>query len=424
MTNPTGRSSSTSTTEPTLRSRISSAISRTGARAGGDHRLRHDLADQHARRVYNRRAVADRTPPSSPAAAGSRRVIRRRGAVARPRCSSPATASRASPAATRSTPSRRGRHGRADAARRLARGPRADNIVPSWRADRPQNPSTGRPDSGRAPARPRSSARCSRSPAASAASIVRNGAPSPGWLESLRAAAAARPVGARPSLRTPLSSSTTTTPSGCWPPVHLRGIGFLLAGVGAHLPGRATHARRREFPRLALYLPLARAALLARPDVLIGIGTMVAAHDFLDGPRTVERGQRHQRVGLLVAGSLAPALAGLLALGSAFVLICLNAMRAGLLTRFMGCSASSAACSIVLPIVAPACCADLLARRARRALPRPAGPAGVPPAWTSGRAEPWPSQQEAREARRGPDGVPPRERARAGAGARGRVRSR
>ena len=59
---PTGRVPSTSTTEPTLRSRISSAISRTGS-AGlrGDHRLRHDLAHQHERESTIAPTVAYRT---------------------------------------------------------------------------------------------------------------------------------------------------------------------------------------------------------------------------------------------------------------------------------------------------------------------------------------------------------------------------
>ena len=68
MTNPTGRSASTSTTEPTLRSRISSAISRT-VRSGAAVTTSSVMTSRIsiAARVYggtplNSRAVAHRTP--------------------------------------------------------------------------------------------------------------------------------------------------------------------------------------------------------------------------------------------------------------------------------------------------------------------------------------------------------------------------
>ncbi|MDX6667046.1 MAG: hypothetical protein QOK04_426, partial [Solirubrobacteraceae bacterium] len=91
-------------------------------------------------------------------------------------------------------------------------------------------------------------------------------------------------------------------------------------------------------------------------------------------------------------------LAGQLSLGFAFVMISLNAMRVGLLTRFMGVLGMIVGALFVIPlgtlqIVQPFWLGALAALFAGR------WPNGVPPAWSSGKAEPWPTQQELREAR-------------------------
>ena len=92
------------------------------------------------------------------------------------------------------------------------------------------------------------------------------------------------------------------------------------------------------------------------------------------------------------------ALAGQLSLGFAFVLISLNAMRVGLLTRFMGVLGIIVGVLFVIPlgtlqVVQPFWLLALTALFLGR------WPNGVPPAWKTGEAEPWPSQQELREQR-------------------------
>jgi hypothetical protein len=241
--------------------------------------------------------------------------------------------------------------------------------------------------------------------------VVRNGAPSPGWLGSFERLQQPGPVGGRPSLRLPLYQYVDDHAVGLLANTVISAIGFLLAGVGLAYLARATHARRPEFPRLALYLPHLGAALMALQTLLIGIGTVAAAHDFLTGPRTVEAAKHLNTSGLLVAGSVVQ-IAALLAFGSAFVFVSLNAMRAGLLTRFLGILGIVVGVFSVLQFGAPGLLLQVFWLGALGVLILGQWPSGVPPAWSSGRAEPWPAQQEAREARRAGTG-PRRGRGRA-----------
>lgn len=80
------------------------------------------------------------------------------------------------------------------------------------------------------------------------------------------------------------------------------------------------------------------------------------------------------------------------------VLISLSAMRVGLLPRFMGYLGIIAGVLTIIPLVPiPIVEAYWLAALAYLLSGR--WPSGVPPAWTSGRAVPWPSSQELRAAR-------------------------
>jgi hypothetical protein len=113
-----------------------------------------------------------------------------------------------------------------------------------------------------------------------------------------------------------------------------------------------------------------------------GKAAAAAAKDILDGGA------------LQVFATLA--LAGQLALGFAFVIISLNAMRAGLLTRFVGILGILLGVLMVVPLLpSPIVMSFWLVAVA--ALIAGRSPTGVPPAWASGKEQPWPSQQEMRE---------------------------
>jgi len=172
---------------------------------------------------------------------------------------------------------------------------------------------------------------------------------------------------------------------------------------------------------LALFVPLAylfRAARARRPGlgqwvlvllalgvVLFGIGNLVTnlardlgAQDFVSAADHSNSAAADALTRSPYAVGQVLAQAGTLALGAAIVLIALNTMRVGLLTRFMGVLGIIVGVTIVLPL-------DQLGiirsfwLGALGALLLGRWPAGSPPAWRTGRAEPWPTQQQVREQR-------------------------
>jgi uncharacterized membrane protein YgcG len=108
---------------------------------------------------------------------------------------------------------------------------------------------------------------------------------------------------------------------------------------------------------------------------------------------------------------------GVLLSAMAVVLVSLNAMRVGLLTRFMGFLGIFAGVLVIFPLV-PIPIVEGFWLVALGLLFSGRWPNGLPPSWRSGRAEPWPSSQAMREqrgARGGGGGGGPR----GGGGSRG-----
>ena len=177
--------------------------------------------------------------------------------------------------------------------------------------------------------------------------------------------------------------------------------------------GLAVRNRSAAVPRRSGSTSRSRAALLgAIATIMFTIGTSAEISSFLDGPRTVDRAADIGDSNVLVTaqligipGTQAIGLASL-ALGLGWVVICLNAMRVGLLTRFMGVLGIICGALIVLPILSPLPIVQTFWLGAMALLLAGRWPSGVPPAWVTGEAEPWPSQQEARDA------PPPRRRRR------------
>jgi hypothetical protein len=97
-----------------------------------------------------------------------------------------------------------------------------------------------------------------------------------------------------------------------------------------------------------------------------------------------------------VVGSLFQYL-GRLGLAVGFVMVSLNAMRVGLLTRFMGVLGILSGLLFLLQVTAlPVVQAFWLVALGAMISGRWRS---VPPAWSSGRPEPWPTRQEQLEAR-------------------------
>ena len=91
-------------------------------------------------------------------------------------------------------------------------------------------------------------------------------------------------------------------------------------------------------------------------------------------------------------------LLGGFALGFTFVMLCMNAMRAGLLTRFMGVLGMIVGATFVLPLDQQGVIRAFWLL-ALGFLIYGRWPSGMPPAWQTGEAVPWPSQAELREQR-------------------------
>jgi hypothetical protein len=178
----------------------------------------------------------------------------------------------------------------------------------------------------------------------------------------------------------------------------LYGIGTLLVfPVMAYL-FRASRARRPGMPQFTLVLAAVGAVAYGVGRAAAEVARYVGAMQFVDqADHTNSAAREALNNSVTLAGQVISG-AGALAFGFAFVLIALNAMKVGLLTRFMGMMGVIVGVTFVLPLDSQgilrvfwlAALAALIAGR---------WPKGLPPAWTTGNAEPWPTQQQIREGR-------------------------
>lgn len=227
--------------------------------------------------------------------------------------------------------------------------------------------------------------------------VVYNGAPRASLLTSLERAFQPGPIGELPSLHLPLYAFYQDNFAILLGIALLNAIGLLATGAVLTFLGQATRARRPQLRAYAVYLPLIAGWLLALSGLILVVATNIAVSSLLEGPRTVSAVADWQ-AGVLTAGRWLEGL-GRLLLGVGFVLVCLNAMRAGLLTRFMGALGVIAGVLLVLPLGGPLPVVQAFWLVALAISIGDRFPGAVTPAWRSGRAEPWPSQLELREAR-------------------------
>lgn len=158
---------------------------------------------------------------------------------------------------------------------------------------------------------------------------------------------------------------------------------------------RATRARNEQVPPMLRPLPWLGAGGLAVVTVAIQVVLAVKLSHFAShGSQTYDEARKAENAGgLLYLGLLTQ-----LAFALAIVMVSINAMRVGLLTRFLGYLGVFSALLFVIPFVPiPVVQVYWLAALAALFLGR--SPGGVPQAWESGKAQPWPSAQELREQR-------------------------
>jgi hypothetical protein len=222
--------------------------------------------------------------------------------------------------------------------------------------------------------------------------------PRAGYLESLQHALEDGPIGRLESVRVAFYEFYADHATTVLFATVLRAIGLVALGWTITFLAAATRARRPEFAKPMVYAALVGAVLSALGAVLNAIGVDAAINTFLDGPRTVDDAADVGGNSLLITAGLI-GLAGQLALAVGVVLVCLNAMRAGLLTRFLGVLGIITGALIVIPI-GPLPVVQSFFLLALGLLLLGVTPGGVPPSWRTGQAEPWPSQQETAAARR------------------------
>lgn len=178
----------------------------------------------------------------------------------------------------------------------------------------------------------------------------------------------------------------------------LQGLGLLcLIGPLGYL-FRAAKFRRSDLPQVALVLTVAAPFLLLAAGVLGRLDGIEKAHEFFSsGPRTEDRAEDVLRDVDPVTQGLG--LGGALALAFSVVMISLSAMRAGLLSRFMGIVGIVVGALIVLGSLVPGGGPQIVQIfwvGAVGFLILGRWPGGRGPAWDSGEAEPWPSAAEVR----------------------------
>jgi len=225
-------------------------------------------------------------------------------------------------------------------------------------------------------------------------------APLGDFVASLQQALEPGPIGGRPSVGTQFFQYYSDHLPEIIGSSVLRAIGLVGLGWVLTLLAVAVRGRRPEFPRAAVYIGLVGAVLSALATLLGAVGSAIAVNHFLDGTRTVDAAAEVSSESLPVTAGIL-GLVGQLALASGLILVSLNAMRTGLIVRFLGILGVILAVLLVLQIAAPLdvfiqsiwlfVLALLLTGR---------GPGGLPLAWRTGQAQPWPSAAEVAAARR------------------------
>ena len=179
-------------------------------------------------------------------------------------------------------------------------------------------------------------------------------------------------------------------------------IGALLLFVPLSYLYRATKARNPQLTGAVIVLASIGCVSFAIGRVASEVSRYVGAADFAGGDNS-------QALDALTPpaysiGQILMLLGGF-ALGFTFIMLCMNAMRAGLLTRFMGVLGMIVGATFVLPLDQQGIIRSfwlialgfLIAGR---------WPSGMPPAWVTGEAVPWPSQAELRRQRDAGAGQP------------------
>ena len=179
----------------------------------------------------------------------------------------------------------------------------------------------------------------------------------------------------------------------------INGIGLCAVAWTLSSLFEITRARNPDLRSFVRGIAIAGGILAALTAITYSILVAVKANQFVTtGAQTYpEANHLTSSTGFLAVPLIGQLGALLLAVG--FVLTALNAMRVGLLTRFMGYLGIFTGVLVLFPIGSPVPVVQGFWLLALAYLFSGRWPTGIPPAWTSGRAERWPSSQELRAQR-------------------------
>jgi MFS family permease len=198
----------------------------------------------------------------------------------------------------------------------------------------------------------------------------------------------------------------------------LYGLGSLAIFFAMAFLFRATRARRPGMPQVALLMAAIGAVGFGVGRAVSEVARYLGARDFVDA---VDKTNSAATDALSPTATLVGQLiweTSALALGFAIAMISLNAMRVGLLSRFMGVLGVIVGVAVapILPIDQQGIIRVFwLAALGMLFLGR--WPSGMPAAWVTGEAQPWPTQQQLREQRDAARAERERQAPRSGAGA-------
>ncbi len=185
----------------------------------------------------------------------------------------------------------------------------------------------------------------------------------------------------------------------------LNGLSLIAAGFALSLLVRAARHRKPEVPAFLPVAVLLAGILLGLASATPQILNVVSAGDFVSGGDQSQAAVDDLRGGVVLQILQSFGLFALFALHfGGFLYGALNAMRVGLLTRFMGVLGIIVGVAPILGVLVPGAGSGFplvqafwLVGLGLIYLDR--WPGGVPPAWSAGEARPWPTQLELREAR-------------------------
>ncbi len=177
----------------------------------------------------------------------------------------------------------------------------------------------------------------------------------------------------------------------------LIGLAYLLLLPPLRTLWAATQARQPNLGRAGVIAAVAGALLAGVGFLVYTVAFSSEAASFADARGQTSGGARDAiNTGTVTAAQLIFQL-GRFALAVAFVMVALNAMRVGLLSRFLGILGIIVGVTFVFPIDQPGLVRSFwLVAVGLILLGRWPSPL---PAWQTGRAEPWPSRQDVRERR-------------------------